>query len=58
MHLKDQKLEANVLRFQNGKEKWVAVIGLLEGRPYEIFTGRSEAFLIPQNIEKRLGCKS
>ena len=41
MHL---KLEANVLRFQNGKEKWVAVIGLLEGRPYEIFTGRSEAF--------------
>ena len=47
-----KKLEANVLRFQNGKEKWVAVIGLLEGRPYEIFTGRSEAFLIPQNIEK------
>ena len=34
------------------KKKWVAVIGLLEGRPYEIFTGRSEAFLIPQNIEK------
>lgn len=47
-----KKIEANVLRFQNGKEKWVAVIGLLEGRPYEIFTGRSEAFLIPQNIEK------
>ena len=47
-----KKLEANVLRFQNGKEKWVAVIGLLDGRPYEIFTGRSEAFLIPQNIEK------
>lgn len=47
-----KKLEANVLRFQNGKEKWVAVIGLLDGKPYEIFTGRSEAFLIPQNIEK------
>ncbi|MBA3649557.1 MAG: adenosylcobalamin-dependent ribonucleoside-diphosphate reductase [Chitinophagales bacterium] len=32
-------LEANVLRFMNGSEKWMAVIGLLKGRPYEIFTG-------------------
>ena len=32
-------LEADVVRFQNNKEKWVAFVGLLDGRPYEIFTG-------------------
>ncbi|MBI1286499.1 MAG: adenosylcobalamin-dependent ribonucleoside-diphosphate reductase [Flavobacteriales bacterium] len=43
-----KKLEAEVVRFQNEKEKWIAVIGLLNGRPYEIFTGRSEdAFHLP-----------
>ncbi|MEM7375265.1 MAG: adenosylcobalamin-dependent ribonucleoside-diphosphate reductase [Bacteroidota bacterium] len=36
------KLEAQVVRFQNDLEKWVAVVGLLDGRPYEIFTGRGE----------------
>lgn len=32
-------LEADVVRFQNNKEKWIAFIGLIDGRPYEIFTG-------------------
>src|SRR5690554_50571 len=33
------ELEADVIKFQNNKEKWIAFIGLLNGRPYEIFTG-------------------
>jgi len=37
-----EKLEAQVVRFQNNLEKWVAVVGLLNERPYEIFTGRAE----------------
>ena len=37
-----EKLEALVVRFQNNREKWVAVVGLYDGRPYEIFTGRAE----------------
>lgn len=37
-----ERLEAQVVRFQNDLEKWVAVVGLLDGRPYEIFTGRAE----------------
>lgn len=32
-------LECDVVRFQNNKEKWVAFVGLLDGQPYEIFTG-------------------
>ncbi len=35
-------LEADVVRFQNNKEKWVAFIGLLHGEPYEIFTGQQD----------------
>ena len=35
-----KELECDVVRFQNNKEKWVAFVGLLDGRPYEIFTGR------------------
>lgn len=35
-------LEADVVRFQNNKEKWVAFIGLLNGEPYEIFTGQQD----------------
>ena len=33
------ELEADVVRFQNNKEKWVAFVGLLDNHPYEIFTG-------------------
>lgn len=36
------ELEAAVVRFRNNSERWIAVIGLMEDRPYEIFTGRSE----------------
>jgi ribonucleoside-diphosphate reductase alpha chain len=37
-----KRLEGDIVRFQNNHEKWVAVIGKLNGRPYEIFTGRLE----------------
>ncbi len=37
-----QKLDAEIVRFKNNHEKWIAVVGLLNGRPYEIFTGRAE----------------
>ncbi len=36
------ELEADVVRFQNNKEKWIAFIGLIDGRPYEIFTGLAD----------------
>ncbi len=46
-------LEADIVRFQNNKEKWIAFIGLLDGSPYEIFTGRVEEDVlnIPVAIE-------
>ncbi|MFW6246799.1 MAG: adenosylcobalamin-dependent ribonucleoside-diphosphate reductase [bacterium] len=37
-----KRLKAHVIRFQNNLEKWIAVVGLIDGRPYEIFTGRLE----------------
>jgi ribonucleoside-diphosphate reductase alpha chain len=37
-----QILETDVVRFQNNKEKWIAFIGLIEGKPYEIFTGLAD----------------
>lgn len=36
------ELEADVVRFQNNKEKWIAFVGLADGRPYEIFTGLAD----------------
>ncbi len=36
------ELEADVVRFQNNKEKWIAFVGLMNGRPYEIFTGLAD----------------
>ena len=47
-----KKLEAEVVRFKNEKEDWIAVVGMYEGRPYEIFTGRAENFLLPKWVEK------
>jgi ribonucleoside-diphosphate reductase alpha chain len=48
-----KKLEAEVIRFQNDREKWIAVIGLLEGKPYEVFTGRAEdTFMLPSDLTK------
>ena len=46
-------LEAEVVRFQNNKEKWVAFVGLYEDRPYEIFTGLQdddEGILLPKSV--------
>ncbi len=48
------ELEADIVRFQNNNEKWIAFVGLLDGRPYEIFTGIAEddALPIPKSINK------
>ncbi len=40
-------LETEVIRFQNNKEKWIAFLGLKDGKPYEIFTGMDEADYLP-----------
>lgn len=48
-----QELEADVVRFQNKKEKWIAFIGLVDGRPYEIFTGIAddeEGIFCPKSV--------
>ena len=43
-----EKLEAEIIRFMNHDEKWIAFVGVLNGKPYEIFTGKSEdSFVIP-----------
>ena len=47
-----KKLDAEIVRFKNNKEDWVAVVGMYEGRPYEIFTGRASNFLLPATVEK------
>lgn len=49
------ELEADVVRFQNNKEKWIAFIGLINGRPYEIFTGLAdddEGIFCPKSVSK------
>jgi ribonucleoside-diphosphate reductase alpha chain len=49
---RSKRLDAKVVRFQNNKEKWIAVVGLLNGRPYEIFTGKTEdVFNVPVSVE-------
>jgi ribonucleoside-diphosphate reductase alpha chain len=48
-----KELEADVVRFQNNKEKWISFIGLNDGRPYEIFTGiqdDEEGIVLPKNV--------
>lgn len=48
-----EKLEAEIVRFQNNKEKWIAFIGLLDKKPYEIFTGLSDdedGILLPRSV--------
>ncbi|MCM1022026.1 MAG: adenosylcobalamin-dependent ribonucleoside-diphosphate reductase [Muribaculaceae bacterium] len=42
VHKRPIELEADVVRFQNNKEKWIAFVGLLDGKPYEIFTGLAD----------------
>lgn len=48
-----KELEADVVRFQNNKEKWIAFVGLADGRPYEIFTGMAdddEGIFLPKGV--------
>ncbi|OYX23699.1 MAG: ribonucleoside-diphosphate reductase, adenosylcobalamin-dependent [Flavobacteriales bacterium 32-35-8] len=50
-----ESLDADVVRFQNNKEKWIAFIGLIEGKPYEIFTGLADdedGILIPRWVNE------
>ncbi len=56
-----QTLTADVVRFQNNKDKWIAFIGLVDGRPYEIFTGFAddeEGILIPRWVNQGLIIKN
>ena len=51
--VRPQVLECDVVRFQNNREKWVALVGLLNGYPYEIFTGLADdddGIYIPKNV--------
>ena len=51
--IRPQALECDVVRFQNNKEKWVALVGLLDGYPYEIFTGLQddeEGIILPKTV--------
>ena len=55
VEVRPKVLEADVVRFQNNKEKWVAFVGLLDGRPYEIFTGiqdEEEGILLPRSVTR------
>jgi ribonucleoside-diphosphate reductase alpha chain len=45
-------IEADIVRFQNNYEKWVAVIGTINNKPYEIFTGKADDFYLPPWVEK------
>lgn len=51
--VRPQVLECDVVRFQNNKDKWVALVGLLDGYPYEIFTGLQddeEGIILPKTV--------
>ncbi len=53
VEVRPKELECDVVRFQNNKEKWVAFVGLLNGRPYEIFTGLQddeEGIVLPKTV--------
>lgn len=45
-------VECEVIRFMNNSEKWIGFLGILDGRPYEIFTGLADDFPIPTYVEK------
>ena len=56
-----RELDADVVKFQNNREKWIAFVGLLNGRPYEIFTGLAdddEGIMLPKNVSKGTFIKS
>lgn len=53
--VRPRELDCDVVRFQNNREKWVAFVGLLDGYPYEIFTGLQdddEGIVLPKTVTK------
>ena len=55
VEVRPKELECDVVRYQNNKEKWVALVGLLNGHPYEIFTGlqdEDEGIMLPKSVIK------
>ena len=55
VEVRPRELECDVVRFQNKKEKWAALVGLLNGHPYEIFTGLQddeEGIMLPKSVTK------
>lgn len=55
VEVRPRELECDVVRFRNNKEKWVALVGLLNGHPYEIFTGLQddeEGIMLPKSVTK------
>ncbi|MDR1699128.1 MAG: adenosylcobalamin-dependent ribonucleoside-diphosphate reductase [Prevotellaceae bacterium] len=51
--IRPKELDCEIVRFQNNKEKWIAFVGLLDGRPYEIFTGlndEEEGIMLPKAV--------
>ena len=51
--VRPRELKCDVVRFQNAKDKWIAFVGLYDGRPYEIFTGLAddeEGIVLPKNV--------
>ena len=55
VEVRPRELECDVVRFQNNKEKWVALVGLLTGHPYEIFTGLQDdeaGIMLPKSVTK------
>jgi len=47
-----KRLHSEIQRFQNDYEKWIAVVGLLDGKPYEVFTGKADDFYLPPWVEQ------
>ncbi len=47
-----KRLETEVVRFQNDYESWIAFVGLINGKPYEIFTGKADDFYLPPFVKK------
>jgi len=53
--IRPKELECEIVRFQNSKDKWIAFVGLKDGRPYEIFTGLAddeEGILLPKTVNE------
>ena len=55
VEVRPKELECDVVRYQNNKERWVALVGLLNGHPYERFTGlqdTDEGIMLPKSVTK------